>query len=260
MRLFVRTSRKVELTAAGRTLLEEAPAALAGLERARERTLRTGAGISVTVRLGYTPMALDTLAAVLASAEQHDPAVTIIASEVFSAQIPGRVLVGDLDVGLALHPPPMPGVRAEILRREPLAALVVEHHRLAAADAISLAELRDETLLAFPRDLAPAYFDRIVEACRRAGFEPRIRAFSDPPITASLARLSQGRAVGLTPASFAHHVAGADGGVVVRDITDTAALAELSLVWSESPSPAVAHLLDSARRCAARAGWGTVPQ
>jgi len=40
--LFVRTSRKVELTPAGRALLEEAPLALGALERAAERARLAG--------------------------------------------------------------------------------------------------------------------------------------------------------------------------------------------------------------------------
>jgi hypothetical protein len=55
--LFVRTSRQVELTAAGRALLEEAPVALAALERAAKRAQLTGAGIAGEIRLCYTPMA-----------------------------------------------------------------------------------------------------------------------------------------------------------------------------------------------------------
>jgi LysR family transcriptional regulator, benzoate and cis,cis-muconate-responsive activator of ben and cat genes len=49
----VRTSREVKLTAAGQALLEEAPLALATLERAAERTRLAGEGVSGTVRLGY---------------------------------------------------------------------------------------------------------------------------------------------------------------------------------------------------------------
>src|SRR6476619_5858937 len=55
--LFVRSSRQVELTAAGRALLEEAPLALAALERAADRTRLAGEGTAGTVRLGYAPMA-----------------------------------------------------------------------------------------------------------------------------------------------------------------------------------------------------------
>src|SRR6478736_7603136 len=129
--LFVRDSRHVELTTAGRALLEEAPLALAALERAAERARLAGEGIAGTVRLGYSPTAgYETLGAILTAVEQDTPNVTVIASEVFSAEVPGRVLAGELDVGVALHPEPMRGVRSEPVRMEPLALLLGKHHRL----------------------------------------------------------------------------------------------------------------------------------
>src|SRR5258708_6658508 len=54
--LFVRTSRQVELTPAGRALLEEAPVALAALEGAAERTRLAGEGVAPTLRPRYSPM------------------------------------------------------------------------------------------------------------------------------------------------------------------------------------------------------------
>src|SRR6478752_5806840 len=129
--LFVRSSRQVQLTAAGRALLEEAPLALGALERAAERARLAGAGTAGTVRLGYAPMAgYETLGAILTAVEHDSPNVTVIASELFSAEIPARVLAGELDVGLALFPEPMRGVRSEPLRGEPLALLLGKHHRL----------------------------------------------------------------------------------------------------------------------------------
>ena len=108
----MRTSREVKLTAAGQALLEEAPLALAALERAAERTRLAGEGITGTVRLGYAPLAsFETLGAILAAVENDNPNMTVIPSELFSAEIPGRVLAGELDIGLALHPEPMTGIR-----------------------------------------------------------------------------------------------------------------------------------------------------
>src|ERR1700726_1193127 len=130
--LFVRPSRQVELTPAGRALLEEAPLALGALERAAERARLAGEGIAGTVRLGYAPMAgHGTLGAILTAVEHDSPNVTVIASELYSAEIPGRVLAGELDIGLALFPEPMRGVRREPLCMEPLTLLLGEHHRLA---------------------------------------------------------------------------------------------------------------------------------
>src|SRR5579859_4958176 len=130
--LLVRDSRHVELTSAGRALLEEAPLALAALERAAERARLAGAGIAGTVRLGYTPAAShETLGTILAAVGDDNPNMTIVPSEVFSAEIPGRVLAGKVDVGIALQPEAMRGVRSELLRVEPLVLLVGKRHRLA---------------------------------------------------------------------------------------------------------------------------------
>src|SRR6476620_3731793 len=142
--LFVRNSRQVALTPAGRALLEEAPLALGALERAAERACLAGAGIAGTVRLGYAPMAgYETLGAILTAVEHDSPNVTVVASEHFTAEIPGSVLAGELDIGLALFPERMRGVRSEPLRMEPLALVLGEQHRLTDLDPIPLARLAD---------------------------------------------------------------------------------------------------------------------
>ena len=126
----------------------------------------------------------------LAAVENDSPNMTVIASELFSAEIPGRVLAGELDLGLALHPEPMTGVCSELLRMEPLAALLSRRHRLADAQSIPLASLQHETLLLFPGELAPAYYNHIIAACGRAGFQPRVTVSRRPdPVLAMLARL-----------------------------------------------------------------------
>jgi LysR substrate binding domain len=209
------------------------------------------------VRLGYAPLAgFETLSVILAAVEHDNPNVTVIPTELFSARISARVLAGELDVGLALHPEPMRGVRGETLRIEPLALLLSEHHRLADATVVPLTSLEHETLLTFPRELAPAYYDRIVSACEQAGFEVRVRAFADPPLQAALARLQAGREVSLSPASFAFQAAAGQPGLVAREIAQPEITAEWSMLWpARTRSGAIAGFLDSARRCAAEADW-----
>jgi len=230
---------------------------LAALERAAERARLAGAGIAGTVRLGYAPTAgFETLAAILAAVEHDTPNVTVIASELFSTEVPGRVLAGELDVGLALHPEPMRGVRSELLRREPHVLVVSNRHRLAGADPIPLASLENETLLLFPRELAPAYYDRIIAACEQSGFQPHVEAFVDPPPQAMLARLQAGREVGLPPASLGVHAAAAEPGLIARRIVEPEIVAEWSLLWAErAQSAVIARFLESARRCAEEHDW-----
>jgi DNA-binding transcriptional LysR family regulator len=253
--LFTRTSRHVQLTVAGRAFLDEARLVLAAMERAVERVRLAGAGLAGTVRLGYAPPAsFETLAAQLAAVANDSPNVTVVPSEHFSADIPARLVAGEIDVGLALHPERMSGVESEPLRVEPVAAVLSEDHPLAGGRSIRLADLAEETLLLFPRELAPAYYERIIGACERAGVHPRVTVLRNP--AASLARLLNVREVGLIPASFAFHLAEAQDGIVARHVVRPKILAEWSILWSTgTSSAAVARFLGSARRCASENGW-----
>lgn len=255
--LFVRSGRRVQLTAAGRTLALEAPVVLSALARALELTRLAGSGTETTVRLGYTPVAsFETLSMLMNALQADHPALAVIPREVFSAEIPDHLDNGELDLGLALSPPSREGVGSELLRVEPVSALLSAHHRLAAVPVIPLRLLQEEPLLLFPRQLAPAYYDEIVATCQEAGFSPNIRAFRKPPVSAWLARLSSGHEVGLAPSAFAEHAARAGTEIVRRDVIEPAIMARLSLTWaSNDPSPTMVSVLASARQCAERNGW-----
>ncbi|ASO18639.1 DNA-binding transcriptional LysR family regulator [Actinoalloteichus hoggarensis] len=259
--LFVRSSRQVRLTAAGRTLAEEAPRALAALEHAVRLTRRVGSGVATTIRLGYTPVTgFDTLETLLSALSEEHPDITVSAQELYSAEIPGRLCAGDVDIGLALSPQPHDGVDGEILREDAVSAVLCRRHRLAGAPRIPVSDLRGETLLLFPRRLAPAYYDGIIATCHRAGFEPEVRAFEHPPVKAMLARLATRGEVGLAPMSHARYVARSHASLVVREVVDPAIPADLSVLWPvDDLSPAVASVLDTARRCARREGWLGAP-
>lgn len=251
----MRTSRHVELTDAGRAFLVEAPLVLAAMERATEHARLAVAGAAGTVRLGYPPPAsFEILGALLEAVGNDSPNMTVVPTELFSAEIPGRIVAGELHVGVALHPERMKGIESEPLRSEPVGAVLSERHPLAGGNSIRLDDLAEETLILFPRELAPAYYDRILGACESAGFQPRVTALRNP--AASLARLLNAREVGLIPASFAFHLAAAQAGIVARQIVRPKILAEWSILWpTRARSAAVDRFLDSARRCAADNRW-----
>jgi LysR substrate binding domain len=207
--------------------------------------------------LSYTPMAnFEILRVILTAIENEIPNLSVIPSELFSGEIPRRILAGEQDVGLALHVEPMRGIRSELLRIEPAAAVLSKRHRLADASAIPLTSLQHETILLFPRELAPAHYDHIVAVCEQSGFQPRIKAIRNAPPQAMLARLHSGREVGLTPASFAFHAVQAAPDVVARRIVQPEILDEWSIVWAaRGQSAALERILDTARRCAAENDW-----
>ena len=49
-----------------------------------------------------------------------------------------------------------------------------KRHSAAGLQEIDLAMLKDDPFLLFPREVAPTVYDTVVDACRKAGFEPII--------------------------------------------------------------------------------------
>ena len=254
--LFVRTSRHVELTVAGRAFLDEARLVLAAMERAVERARLAGAGVAGTVRLGYAPPAsFETLGALLAAVANDSPNMTVVPSEHFSAEIPGRVVAGEIDVGLALHPERMSGVESEPLRVEPVAAVLSERPSARGRELDPARRPRGGNAAPVPARPRPGLLRPHHRRLRTRRRSPSRHRASQPGREA-LARLLNAREVGLIPASFAFHLAEAQDGIVARHVVRPKILAEWSILWSAgTTSSAVARFLDSARRCAADNGW-----
>ena len=158
-------------TPAGRLLLEHADAVAARLDLADVQLTAVVAGARRTLRLGAFPSAL--------------------------ADIADGVRSGRLDLAVGFQDAAAPfrdhgGLRREELMEEPMLAVVGSGHRLAGRSRIALSELRDDPWM------APSRGGLVVEACRSAGFEPRlVLVIRDPLAVRALA--AAGMAVTLTP-------------------------------------------------------------
>jgi DNA-binding transcriptional LysR family regulator len=116
----------------------------------------------------------------------------------WTAEIPQAIESGEIDIGFMRHPRVWGDLRVETLWETPLRAMIPLTHRLARREALSLAELADETLTVLPRRLSPGTFDLIESACLRAGFVPKFAKMSGQPGIAGRYGLSD-KNVGLGP-------------------------------------------------------------
>jgi len=135
------------------------------------RGLRRG-----VLRLGVPPVGSSTLFAPLfAIYRQRYPGIEVRLAEHGSDRLEERLRTGEIDfAGLLL--PAAPEFEWEPLRREPLVALLASSHPLAGRSALPLAELKDTPFILFESGFS---LHRIIlEASRRAGFEPNIVARS----------------------------------------------------------------------------------
>jgi DNA-binding transcriptional LysR family regulator len=142
--LFVRTTRRVELTAAGTALLGRARRAIAEVELAVADARRAGAEAGAAI--GHGPLSRTParrLADALGGRE-----VRLV--EDLSPELLRRVAAHELTAAVVLETPATArpaGVRMLALRDEPLLAAVPAAHRLAGAGAVPLAAFAAERVL-----------------------------------------------------------------------------------------------------------------
>jgi DNA-binding transcriptional LysR family regulator len=171
--LLTRDRRRVELTPAGQALLESGRRALAQMTHAEDTARRTAANQLALLRIGFlNPAAFAIVPKLLQRLRAERPDLFLILREGGSASLLEEVRLGTLDVAFARGPITHPGVRIDVLRREPLVAVLPSTHPLARRKRVPLAELADESFVGFRRDVAPSLHDAITRMCMDAGFAP----------------------------------------------------------------------------------------
>jgi DNA-binding transcriptional LysR family regulator len=171
--LFVRNTRRVELTDAGRALLTEAHRTLASASAARDavaavRGLLRG---SLTVGSEHCLGVID-LPPVLASFRRSHPGVEIRLRYAGSGQIVEQIRLGRLNVGFVALPGPAPdGVRLMPLATEDMMLLTHPGHPLADLDVVEVDDLRDEDFVDFSADWGARRVNDLALAERKISVE-----------------------------------------------------------------------------------------
>ncbi|WP_244928785.1 LysR substrate-binding domain-containing protein [Nocardioides sp. W7] len=204
VQLLVRSTRRVELTAAGEAFLDRARALLAGVEAAADEARRVAAGELGHLAIGFTGTATYELLPTLSRALRHElPGVGLdLRGEMLTPSQTEALLDGRLDIGLLRPPVGDADLTTRILREEPLIAVLPESHPLAGGTHVDVADLRNETLVGYPSRHRSVIHDAVVEACRGAGFTPRATEVAETSTLVSF--VAAGLGVALVPRSVQH--------------------------------------------------------
>lgn len=178
--LFVRNSKTVQLTAAGRALLPEAQALLARASHARQLAQDVAQGQAGSLRIGFVgAMLYRGLPQMVQPFQAAHPRLRLELRELSSAEQLVELRQDRLDAGFA-HTPDVPAGLSHILvASQPLVACVPHTHALAQRPhpqaPVRLAELGSEPLALVSRTVSPDYHDRILALCEQAGWQPQVR-------------------------------------------------------------------------------------
>ena len=173
--LFVRTSRSVRLTAAGAGFLERAQVTLRKVRRDMEEARSVGRGELGSLHVGFVGSAmLTTLPAIFRRFNQELGQVRLHLHESFTAKVIQGMESGVLDAGILRDGDPVEGLYAETVYSEPFVAVVPSTHPLAGRQSISVAALRDDPFVFYPRSAGTRAFEKPLSLCEEHGFRPQI--------------------------------------------------------------------------------------
>ncbi|WP_432039792.1 LysR family transcriptional regulator [Streptomyces cucumeris] len=242
--LFVRTTRSVELTGAGRALLVEATRTLAGARAAREAVAEVQGLLRGSLAVGVEQCVTVDVGALLARFRAQHADVEVRLRQAGSALLMDDVVDGRLDMAFVTLPgPPPEGARLLPLDSEPMVLLCDPGHRLAGASRVKWDELADETFVDFHPDWgARRLTDRAFADCRT----PRRVALEVYDVHTLIELVGHGLGIAVVPRPIARKEQAAElCAVPVDEGPDEAWRWQVSVAVpaGDRPSPAARELL-----------------
>jgi len=267
--LLNRTRRGVDVTPAGKLLLERCEPLLRSLAAIPADLQALAGGQVGHVRVAFTGLAMATvLPPIIREFHRRHPAIRLELSESPTSAQLTALQAGDIACGFFHPDAPTPGVRTRVLLREPNGVLLPSTHPLAqptaarlaslrrssassstsplklarsASRAIRLRDLADTPFVLFPRTHNPGFYDRILAAFSSAGIAPRI-AEEVWPRANGIGLVRAGLGATFMTASEAQHL---PPEVAFLPLTGPAPESKLVIGWraDTDPSPALAAFL-----------------
>jgi DNA-binding transcriptional LysR family regulator len=246
-----RTTRHIELTAAGARFLIEARQILEHVDRAAG-LVHGLTSAPPSLRVGLLDEGYAAVRPVLRALEAHHPELEIHQVQVGVPEQIRLLSDGRLDVGVGRSAVPAPEIASQLFRLDRLGVLVPPDHRFARLPAVPVCALAAETVLVADEHRAPEFTGFIAELCRTAGFVPNLHRGSVQNLRAAVDLVASGRCVQCAPESTVE----AAGELCWRPFVPSTPRYPWSVMWRrEAPSHQVAALVSIARRLSREHGW-----
>ncbi|RJS91509.1 LysR family transcriptional regulator [Salinisphaera sp. Q1T1-3] len=240
--LIVRGNRHNTLTAAGAALLVEARSTLAQAAQCAPAARDAAHGVRGRVRLGYVGSAMyGRLPETVRTFRRAYPAVGLDLEERTTARQIAALRQGETDLALVLPPiADSTDLSFADFDTDCLAIAIAREHPLADKPMLAVEDLAEASFVFWPAHEGRGFYQRAVDLCLRAGFEPRIVQHAEQ-MHGVIALVAADVGVAIVPASMAG-VHRPD--VVYRPITTADAVFELCWCWrAERETPALANLV-----------------
>lgn len=198
--LFVRGSRPLELTEAGRHFYTHALQLMNQSKQLVASTRNIGK-VEAKFTIGFVGSTLyGLLPEVARRFRAAHPHVDLSLVEMITLEQVRALKEGEIDVGIGRVRHEDPNIRRILLREEALVAALPSGHPLAEQETLSLQELCGETLILFPNAPRPSFADLILQAFHDRGLTP-LRTVDARELQISLGLVAAGMGVTIVPKS-----------------------------------------------------------
>lgn len=204
--LLQRSTRHVELTDAGKAFFREAESILHQCSQARRHARDIANGKRGQLRIGYMSSACaHFLPALLRQFTEYATDVDIQIFEMTAAVQVEAFLNDTIDLGFSrpIDAQWAPRVNSRHLLDDPIVVVLPEHHPLADAPVLSLAQIADLPLTLFARQHAPSLFDTLITGFFQQDLQPNV-VNESANMQALLTQISSAQSVALVPSCVAN--------------------------------------------------------
>lgn len=205
VKLFYRTTRRIELTEAGQVYLAEARRVLTRVQEGVVLARAASRGEVGRLVVGFEgSSAYDIVPLTVKAFREQAPQIALIVREMTTGDQSKALQEGDINVGFVV--PPLVDAHdllIETILREPLIVALPQNHPQAQQDTIDLTTLKDQTFVVCPRRYKCGLYDHIIAVCRQKGFSPKFTQETNE-VQSILGFVAAELGVALLPSSIKH--------------------------------------------------------
>ncbi|MCM4167726.1 Hca operon transcriptional activator HcaR [Arenibacter antarcticus] len=242
VKLFIRSKRKVALTAAGEYLKGEIEFILNHLEVTKKQLKYISQGDFGEVRIGFLGSAMqEVIPDLLLKLKDKFPGIRTSLEEVSNNAQINSLLKDKLDMGFVRLSRVPDGFNIKPVYEDTFSVVLPERYPLLTRDFEDVGQLSEENFILFSQDYSPLYFDTIMSICEDAGFTPKVSHKSVHAQTIfKLVENNLGVAIVPTSLQFGFQMK-----VKFIELKKIPQKAILSVVWKEdNRNPALRHCVN----------------
>ena len=175
IKLFDRSKRTIQMTAAGSHFLKEAKEVLLHVEQAAETARMIYGGKAGRLVIGFLGSVIHTfLPEGLRLFRERFPKVEMVLHEMNTTEQITSLHAKRIDVGFLYIGAQDPMLASKTLTLAPLLAVLHNNHRLSGRNSVHIRQLAHEPFIANTRSSEPVVRDAFISLCHSAGFSPTI--------------------------------------------------------------------------------------